>query len=103
MPRYRFPVKNIAAAVAVAVAVAPPVQNVVSSVDPYQTALEKHFPHILAAVQTMWGYKELNTYFRKLTIDERGGRDGFPPGVWDEINTLLRLHEDIVPEGLFLK
>lgn len=66
-----------------------------------QTALEAQFPHILISIQALWGFRELNTYFTKLTLDERGNRAGFPPEVWDEIYMLLRLHQDIVPEPLF--
>jgi hypothetical protein len=68
--------------------------------DQYQTALEKDFPRILVAIQSMWGYPELNTYFRKLTLDNRGDREGFPKEVWEEIFTLLYLHQMIVPEPL---
>ncbi|TCS38671.1 hypothetical protein EDC30_102412 [Paucimonas lemoignei] len=92
MPRYRFPASN------------PPTAEVASPGDgaaPCQCALEAQFPHILSAIQALWGYKELNTYFTKLTLDERGGRAGFPPEVWDEIHTLLRLHQEILPEPLF--
>jgi hypothetical protein len=64
-------------------------------------SLETDYPRVLQAIQAMWGYPELNEYFRKLTIDDRGGREGFPPEVWDEIHTLLYLHQLIVPEPLF--
>lgn len=92
MPRYRFP------------ALHPPTAESASLGDgpaPCQCALEAQFPHILSAIQALWGFKELNTYFTKLTLDERGGRAGFPPEVWDEIHTLLRLHQEILPEPLF--
>lgn len=65
------------------------------------TALEAQFPYILATIQALWGFKELNTYFTKLTLDERVNRPGFPPEVWEEIHTLLCLHQEIVPEPLF--
>ncbi len=61
-------------------------------------SLEKNYPRVMQAIQAMWGFKELNTYFGKLTIDDRGDREGFPPEVWEEIYTLMRLHEHIVPE-----
>jgi hypothetical protein len=78
-----------------------PVNKLASKTDTYQTALEKDFPRILVAVQAMWGYPELNTYFRKLTLDNRGDREGFPKEAWEEIFTLLYLHQAIVPEPLF--
>ena len=64
-------------------------------------SLETDYPRVLQAIQAMWGYKELNAYFRRLTIDERGDRDGFPPEVWEEIYLLLYLHQEIVPDPLF--
>ncbi|QAU35293.1 hypothetical protein [Janthinobacterium sp. 17J80-10] len=94
MPRYRFPASTPSAPAAVA----GPSGNQPAS---FASALETQFPHILSAIQALWGFKELNTYFTKLTIDERGGRAGFPPEVWDEIHTLLRLHQEILPEPLF--
>jgi uncharacterized protein YqgV (UPF0045/DUF77 family) len=72
-----------------------------SSGDPYQTVLEKDFPRILTAIQSMWGYPELNRYFHTLTLDNRGDRDGLPKEAWDEIFTLLYLHQIIVPEPLY--
>jgi hypothetical protein len=72
-----------------------------TSGDPYQTALEKDFPRILTAIQSLWGYPELNAYFRKLTLDNRGDREGFPKEVWEEIFALLHLHQMIVPEPLY--
>ena len=95
MPRYRFRtgnLLNIALNKARARARGP---------DRYISALEKDFPRILFAIQSMWGYKELNTYFRKISMDDRGGREGFPPAVWEEIYTLSRLHQEIVPESQF--
>jgi len=94
MPRYRFPASIPRTTTAVASQGGDRPASCAS-------ALEAQFPHILSAIQSLWGYKELNTYFSKLTIDDRGGRAGFPPEVWDEIHTLLRLHQEILPEPLF--
>lgn len=94
MPRYRFPPPTVADK-RPAPAAKPP------SLDLFQTNLEKNYPRVLEAIQSMWGYKELNQYFRKLTMDERGDRAGFPEDVWDDLYTLLRLHQEIVPESLF--
>jgi hypothetical protein len=93
MPRYRFAASSTPAA-------AEPARPDNESA-PCVCALEAQFPHILSAIQALWGFKELNTYFTKLTLDERGGRAGFPAEVWDEIHTLLRLHQEILPEPLF--
>lgn len=79
---------------------AKPCSNAVHRAASYQTTLERRFPHIMTAIQAMWGYPELNTYFHKLTIDERGHRQGFPPDVWDDIHLLWSLHQTIVPQSL---
>lgn len=63
--------------------------------------LVKDYPRVYQAIQAMWGFKELNEYFRKLTIDDRGNREGFPPEVWEEIYMLMGIHEIIVPEYMF--
>ena len=64
-------------------------------------SLDKDYPRVYQAIQAMWGFKELNEYFRKRTLDERGNREGFPPEVWEEIYLLMRIHEIIVPEYMF--
>jgi hypothetical protein len=94
MPRYRFPASTSAVP-------ASPGGNAVPPREQFQSALETQFPHILSAIQALWGFKELHTYFTKLTLDERGNRAGFPPEVWDDIHTLLRLHQELMPEPLF--
>lgn len=94
MPRYRFPASSSPVSAAATGQRGDQPASCVS-------ALEAQYPHILSAIQALWGFKELNTYFTKLTIDERGGRAGFAPEVWDEIHTLLRLHQEILPEPLF--
>jgi hypothetical protein len=68
--------------------------------DLYPSVLEKDFPRILASVQAMWGYQELNLYFKNLTLDNRGDREGFPKEAWEEIFMLLYLHQAIVPGTL---
>jgi hypothetical protein len=47
------------------------------------------------------GATRIEAYFRKLTMDERGDRVGFPTEVWEDIYFLLYLHQKIVPEPLF--
>jgi hypothetical protein len=91
MARYKFPAPTPPSASA-GNASAP-------SVAPYLTVLEEKFPRILDSITTMWGSQELNAFFRKLTIDDRGGRQGFPPDAWEEIQTMWLLHLVIVPEN----
>ena len=62
------------------------------------TPLEKGFPHILKKIQALWGYPEMNLYFSRLTIDDRGDREGFPAEVWDDLHTLMQLHQAISPD-----
>lgn len=89
MPRYAFPIP------------AKPPRHIVGAgrliVDGI-SSLERDYPRVLQAVQALWGHQELNIYFRKITMDDRGNREGFPPDVWEEIYMLLRLHQEIVPE-----
>ena len=66
--------------------------------DQSTTPLEKNFPHILEKIQVLWGYPELNQYFLRLTIDERGDREGFPVEVWDELQLLVRIHCELFPD-----
>ena len=66
--------------------------------DPFLTPLEKNFPHILEKIQALWGYPEMNYYFLRLTIDERGDREGFPTEVWDDLQILVRIHHDLFPD-----
>jgi hypothetical protein len=68
-----------------------------ASPDLYPSVLEQNFPRILASIQAMWGYQECNVYFKNLTLDNRGDREGFPKEAWEEIFTLLYLHQAIVP------
>ena len=100
MPRYCFPALINAVALP-AIAAPAAITPTAAAFDPLQTALEKSFPHILLAIQTMWGYRELNLYLNKLTIDDRGDREGFPKEVWEELYLVMRLHHDVFPEFKF--
>ncbi len=90
MLRYRFPAPNPVAAAGPTAALRPTAAQ-------YPCVLETQFPRILQAIQALWGYPELNLYLEKLTIDDRGGRAGFPPAAWDEIYLLMRIHQHILP------
>lgn len=89
MPRYSFPAKGPAPD-AMAGTVDP-------KSDPFASHLEAGYPRILEAIISMWGHQEMNTYFQRLSIDDRGGRQGFPPEVWAEVRTLQDIHLLIVP------
>lgn len=61
------------------------------------TILEQRFPHVVEALQRLWGHPELELYFRRLTMDERGARKGFPEEAWGEIHFLMELHRAAFP------
>ena len=52
------------------------------------------FPRIAAKIRELWGKRALDDYFAKLVVDERGGRQGFPPEVLVAILEVARLHSD---------
>lgn len=90
MARYKFPANKTATTSRT--------QRNAPRIDPYKTVLESSYPRILETIQVMWGFEEMNGFFRKLSLDDRGGRQGFPPEAWDEIQTLMSLHLIIHPE-----
>ena len=92
MPRYLFPALITAGAPR-----SPTRLDKSTPVDWSRTPLEKTFPHILAKIQVMWGYPEMNLYFSRLAVDDRGDRDGFPADVWDDLQMLMLLHQDLFP------
>lgn len=61
------------------------------------TILERHFPHVVTALQKLWGHPELEIYFQRLTMDDRGSRKGFPEEAWGEIYFLMALHQAAFP------
>jgi hypothetical protein len=54
--------------------------------------LESAFPRIASTVRDKWGKQALDEYFAKLVVDDRGGRQGFPPDVLSAIMEIARLH-----------
>ena len=56
------------------------------------SAIEAQFPRIAQSIMLMWGHPELDRFFAKLTVDDRGDRQGFPPEVMSELMFLARLH-----------
>jgi len=90
MARYKFPAGKPAAP-----------GKLTRAPDQCITTMEKDFPRVLQAIQAMWGYQELNVYFRKLMMDQRGDREGFPKEVWEDLYLLEHMHHEIVPETFF--
>jgi len=63
-----------------------------SAIDRFPEKIAQRFPHILAKVADLWGSAALDTYLDSLMLDERDGRQGFPPDVATEIFSLSSLH-----------
>jgi tankyrase len=61
--------------------------------DNYPHALENRFDRILGRIDALWDKAEIGDYFTDLIIDKRGGRQGFPKAVLDEILMLRDFRE----------
>lgn len=62
----------------------------------YPAALEAKYFRIFNRIMDLWGLQELEDYFADLMVDKRGGRQGFPPDVLNDILTLSRVHGRIL-------
>jgi len=51
------------------------------------------YPHILARITDLWGTAALDAYLDSLMLNDREGRQGFPPDVAMEIFHLISVHE----------
>lgn len=56
------------------------------------TVIEGRFNRIAQCIAEYWGSPTFDSYMGKLLIDERGGRQGFPPEVAEALLHLSRLH-----------
>jgi len=63
----------------------------------YTTRLEHQFPRIAEAIVLLWGHPEMDAYFNKIAVDERGDREGFPPEVMSDLLMLATLHAHAYP------
>jgi tankyrase len=54
--------------------------------------VERAFPRIAATIRDQWGKRALDDYFSKRVVDDRSGRQGFPPEVLSAIMEVARLH-----------
>lgn len=61
--------------------------------DEYPHSLEQQFDRILTKVEQLWDTPEIDDYFSDLIIDKRGGRQGFPREVLNDILRLKYLRE----------
>lgn len=58
----------------------------------YPAALEAKYSRIFNRIMELWGSNDAEEYFGDLMVDKRGGRQGFPPDVLNDILTLARIH-----------
>ena len=62
---------------------------------PYQPfpVVAQHYPRIAQAIRQLWGTPEMDRFFNRMLIDERGNRAGFPPEVVKALLALSQLHQ----------
>lgn len=58
----------------------------------FPEGIAQRFPHILARIADLWGSAALDAYLDSLMLDDRDGRQGFPPDVATEIFRLISTH-----------
>ncbi len=61
--------------------------------DEYPYRLEEQFDRVLTKIDQLWETEKIDDYFCDLIIDKRGGRQGFPKEVMDDILKLRNLRE----------
>jgi len=59
----------------------------------YPHALEQKYERILQKIDALWDTAEIDAYFTDLVIDARGGRQGFPKDVLNDILILRDFRE----------
>jgi hypothetical protein len=64
-----------------------------------KTELEAQFARIATQITLLWGYPEMDTFFSKLWIDDRGNRAGFPKPVMEDLMLLASLHQAAHPQN----
>lgn len=59
-----------------------------------RSAIEARYPHIARELSALWQTGQIELYLDSLLIDTRGGRQGFPADVLDELMFLsgMRWH-----------
>ncbi|HEY8118919.1 MAG TPA: ankyrin repeat domain-containing protein [Methylophilaceae bacterium] len=64
--------------------------------DRYPRALEARYDRILVKIEELWDKPEVEDYFSDLILDKRGGRQGFPKDVMEDIVMLKGIHDSEV-------
>ena len=55
------------------------------------------FKHICDKIRLFWGHPEFFQFVEELLFDTRGGRQGFPTTVMQELQLLYDIHMELVP------
>lgn len=67
--------------------------------DNYPHNLARDFPHVLDRLMQLWATPEFEPYLNDLMVDKRGGRQGFPPGVMEELMFMNKFHDAFKRNG----
>lgn len=62
-----------------------------------RSVLETRYPGIAQAITLMWGYPEMNDYFRKLWLAD-GNQTPIEPDAMSELMLLAQVHLHLVPQ-----
>ncbi len=68
----------------------PPAIAMPAGLPPHLSIIWEQYPRIGEKISLMWGYVELQNYLSTIILDERGGRQGFPPAV---LAALMEVHK----------
>lgn len=67
--------------------------------DKHPRFLERDYPHVLNRLMQLWATPEFEPYMHDLTVDKRGGRQGFPLEVVAEMMFISKLHDVFKDKG----
>lgn len=62
----------------------------------YPVHLETKYARIFSRIMDLWGTREGDDFMGELMVDKRGGRQGFPPDVMNDILTLSRINGKVL-------
>lgn len=65
----------------------------------YPASLEAQYPRVFNNIMSVWGTPRVDDYLGSLLIDDRGGRQGFPAKVMQDILFLYGLREKLKGSG----
>jgi ankyrin repeat protein len=71
----------------------------VGNEEKYPANLEMQYPRVFNNIMNVWGTAKVDDYLGSLLIDDRGGRQGFPTKVMQDILFLYSLREKLKGAG----